>query len=201
MTGTLDLNGPDDDELIDDDEEHAQLEMLEAELAQVRLASGSGATPGCSARSEHACRPACLQLAVLAFDPKRKKRCKSAAIAAQIRDKIGKLVGRKRTLEAQREAALAARTRRRRPRQDWAGESAWDAAALQLLSSVFKLPRFRPLQREVINCTMSGASCVCLLPSGGEHLSYVGEQVCCRNASLCSNPKPCSPVEVSTSDL
>ena len=58
LTETLDLTGPDDDEVIGD-KEHAQLEIIEAELTQVRCIGVIGAMPGRIVRSAYAC----LQLA------------------------------------------------------------------------------------------------------------------------------------------
>lgn len=48
------------------------------------------------------------------------------------------------------------------------GAFQWDAKLEEALNRTFGLRSFRPLQREVINCTMSGRHCLCLMPSGGQ---------------------------------
>jgi ATP-dependent DNA helicase RecQ len=48
------------------------------------------------------------------------------------------------------------------------GTFEWDADVEDELERTFGLQTFRPLQREVINCTMSGRHCLCLMPSGGK---------------------------------
>lgn len=50
----------------------------------------------------------------------------------------------------------------------------WDAEAQEVLHNTFGLQAFRPLQREIINCTLSGRHCLSLLPSGGASLSLGG---------------------------
>lgn len=59
------------------------------------------------------------------------------------------------------------------------GTFKWDAEAQEALRGTFGLQAFRPLQQEVINCTMSGRHCLCLMPSGGMPL-----------LELCCCPKP-----------
>ena len=78
----------------------------------------------------------------------------------------------------------------RAPRSDWQGAFPWDKPAQELLLRRFGLSKFRQgcwppadcrvqapwcsrgqrrrqLQREVINCTLSGRDALCLIPSGG----------------------------------
>ena len=48
------------------------------------------------------------------------------------------------------------------------GAFPWDAEVVQIKDETFGLRSgFRPLQNEIINCTMSGRDCLCLLPSSG----------------------------------
>jgi len=43
----------------------------------------------------------------------------------------------------------------------------WDDEVDMLLQNMFGLPSFRPLQREVINCTLQNQDCFVIVPSGG----------------------------------
>ncbi len=53
------------------------------------------------------------------------------------------------------------------------GAFEWDVQLAAVLGDTFGLLAYRPLQREVVNCTMSGRDCLCLLPSGGPcHASH-----------------------------
>ena len=65
--------------------------------------------------------------------------------------------------DLQRRVALDQRA----PRAEWSGSFPWDAQLLGLLSQPFRLPGFRPTQREAINATVQGRDVLCLLPSGG----------------------------------
>ena len=50
---------------------------------------------------------------------------------------------------------------------DWSGEfPVWDATVNAMLASRFGHSTFRPLQREVINATLSGRDCFAILPTG-----------------------------------
>lgn len=51
---------------------------------------------------------------------------------------------------------------------DWSGEFPWDDEAMRLKTTVFKISApFRPLQREAINCTLSGQDCFVIMRTGG----------------------------------
>ncbi|KAJ1634404.1 hypothetical protein T492DRAFT_865269 [Pavlovales sp. CCMP2436] len=57
-----------------------------------------------------------------------------------------------------------------RPRVDWAaGGSAfeWSERLDTTLRSLFRIERFRPLQRKAINATLSGRNALVLMPTGG----------------------------------
>ena len=49
---------------------------------------------------------------------------------------------------------------------DWSSEFPWDATVDSTLSARFGHRTFRPLQREVINATLSGRDCFAILPTG-----------------------------------
>ena len=49
---------------------------------------------------------------------------------------------------------------------DWSGTFPWSAAVDTCLHSMFGFDQFRPLQREVINATLSGRDCFAILPTG-----------------------------------
>ena len=49
---------------------------------------------------------------------------------------------------------------------DWSSEFPWDATVDSTLSARFGHHTFRPLQREVINATLSGRDCFAILPTG-----------------------------------
>lgn len=89
--------------------------------------------------------------------------------AQQVQDTLAALRQREtqlRELRTQLQHRLS--TERRMPRGDWARDSfTWDSQATKALHDVFGLPSWRPLQREVINATMSGRDCLVLLPAGG----------------------------------
>lgn len=76
---------------------------------------------------------------------------------------IERLLARQGALQEERERlarVLAAEARA--PRRNWQGAFEWDTRVAQLLGTVFGLPSFRPLQREVINATLQvGAGCCC----------------------------------------
>ena len=56
---------------------------------------------------------------------------------------------------------------------DWAGSFEWDSAVDELLRTGFGHGTFRPLQREVINATLSGRDTFAILPTGsGKSLLY-----------------------------
>ena len=52
------------------------------------------------------------------------------------------------------------------PARDWAGAFEWDGQVDQLLEQRFGHREFRPLQREVLNATLSGEDCFAVLPTG-----------------------------------
>lgn len=91
----------------------------------------------------------------------------SAVCVSQISSNIQQLTARQHALTAQKEALLNTKAARLNPERDWATGCEWDAKALRILGEVFGLAGFRPLQKEAINCTLSGKDAVCLLPSGG----------------------------------
>ena len=43
----------------------------------------------------------------------------------------------------------------------------WDSEVTESLHKIFKLSTFRPLQRSIINCTLSEHDCFVVMPSGG----------------------------------
>ena len=49
---------------------------------------------------------------------------------------------------------------------DWSSEFPWDGKVDSVLSARFGHRTFRPLQREVINATLSGRDCFAILPTG-----------------------------------
>ena len=49
---------------------------------------------------------------------------------------------------------------------DWSSEFPWDGKVDSTLSARFGHRTFRPLQREVINATLSGRDCFAILPTG-----------------------------------
>lgn len=88
------------------------------------------------------------------------------------RDAIQRLIPA--TEAAPTTAAAAASSTELGFRDQWAsGRFAWDKAALDTLKGVFKCTNgWRPLQREVINCTLSGQDGFVILPTGA------GKSVC-----------------------
>ncbi|KAG1663205.1 hypothetical protein FOA52_011298 [Chlamydomonas sp. UWO 241] len=88
---------------------------------------------------------------------------------ASVESEVARLLSRKRALQSQRDHLLQALQQEAlAPRKDWALASfEWDGKVQQLLTTTFKLPGFRPLQREVINATLQGRDVLCLMPSGG----------------------------------
>ena len=64
-------------------------------------------------------------------------------------------------------------------RVDWTGTFEWDAAVRDMLKSRFGHDSFRPLQREVINATLSRRDTFAILPTGS------GKSV---NSNSCSEP-------------
>ena len=50
---------------------------------------------------------------------------------------------------------------------EYCGSFEWDEAVSNSLHHTFKLNEFRPMQREIINCTLKGNDCFVILPSGG----------------------------------
>ena len=57
---------------------------------------------------------------------------------------------------------------------DWSSKAfSWTSTAEILLKEVFKIDKFRKLQRETINATMSGVDCILLMPTGaGKSLCF-----------------------------
>ena len=68
-------------------------------------------------------------------------------------------------------------------RVDWTGTFEWDAAVRDMLKSRFGHDSFRPLQREVINATLSRRDTFAILPTGS------GKSV---NSNSCSEPSAAS---------
>lgn len=87
----------------------------------------------------------------------------------QVESEIERLLAcQQQLLEEQERLRRTIAAEQRAPRADWAGASfPWDAGVAELLRQRFRLPSFRPLQREVINATLQGRDVLCLLPSGG----------------------------------
>ncbi|MEW5311483.1 MAG: hypothetical protein WDW38_003193 [Sanguina aurantia] len=86
---------------------------------------------------------------------------------AQTDEQIEGLLAHQKRLRSRREVLLrmiAADVRA--PQANYAGSFAWDLQAQHQLST-FGLSHFRPLQREIVNCTLQGRDLLCLLPSGG----------------------------------
>jgi ATP-dependent DNA helicase Q1 len=95
-----------------------------------------------------------------------------AAVDAELRRveaQIAALLEPQSALQETRAALRrAAAADARAPRANWATERfAWDAQVAALLRDAFRLPAWRPLQREVVNATMRGRDVICLLPAGG----------------------------------
>jgi hypothetical protein len=84
-------------------------------------------------------------------------------LPAQVEAQIEHLLARQAALHNERERLVRMRAAEARaPRADWQGRFPWDGPVQQLLSDVFGLSSFRPLQREVINATLQvGAGCLC----------------------------------------
>jgi len=87
----------------------------------------------------------------------------------RVESQIEHLLHRQSSLQEERERLqrlVAAEARA--PSANWAEASfPWDAQVSDLLRSVFRLPSWRPMQREVINATLQGRDVLCLMPSGG----------------------------------
>ena len=57
--------------------------------------------------------------------------------------------------------------------QDWIGAFEWDRKVMSVLSNTFSHSAFRPLQREVLNATLSSEDTFAVLPTGaGKSLLY-----------------------------
>jgi ATP-dependent DNA helicase Q1 len=93
---------------------------------------------------------------------KRKERREAERKVAALREEEQDLELLIEGIEDQEESA-----RRARNRPDWAGAFKWDQQVERLLAQTFRLPGFRPLQREVINATLSKWDTLVLMPTGG----------------------------------
>ena len=73
---------------------------------------------------------------------------------------------------------------------DWGSKAfSWTATAENLLKEVFKIDKFRKLQRETINATMSGVDCILLMPTGaGKSLCFQLPSVFAKGITLVISP-------------
>ena len=93
---------------------------------------------------------------------------------ASIDRQLSALHARQAALRAERDTLRRrAEADARAPRADWRrADFPWSARADAVLRDTFRLPGWRPLQREVVNATMAGRDALCLLPAGA------GKSVC-----------------------
>ena len=71
----------------------------------------------------------------------------------------------------------------------------WDEKVTKSLRKIFKLSSFRPLQRAIINCTLSGHDCFVVMPSGG------GKSLCYQLPATIKQPYTLEGVTVVISPL
>ena len=134
------------------------------------------ARPRCCDRME----PSDVDLSIAALERSlalnRSRQCdlrdEEAAICSQLQEL------RSSAKQAAKDAAEA-----QHARVDWTGTFEWDAAVRDMLKSRFGHDSFRPLQREVINATLSRRDTFAILPTGS------GKSV---NSNSCSEPSAAS---------
>ena len=71
----------------------------------------------------------------------------------------------------------------------------WDEKVTKSLRKIFKLSSFRPLQRAIINCTLSGHDCFVVMPSGG------GKSLCYQLPATIKQPYTLEGVTIVISPL
>ena len=73
---------------------------------------------------------------------------------------------------------------------DWGSRSfSWTENAEKCLREIFKLAKFRALQRDAINATMSGVDCIVLMPTGaGKSLCFQLPAVLSKGLTLVVSP-------------